>query len=190
MVLKIEFMVFWDVAPCSVVVGYQCFIRGPCCLHLQGWSVWWKPKVDIDIRRVWGGVGVRWVIVWANIKRWRKGPWTRPGERKKEPTGSAGEKGPEKEPSRKGRRKKTGKYHWHVQLYPLDRSAMAEHTINLGHHILLNDTSILAKKPRCMECLIREAREIEVHPDNMNREEGFTLSKSWKPLIQTTNDHR
>jgi len=27
--------VFWDVTPCSVLVGYQRF-RGPCCLHLQG----------------------------------------------------------------------------------------------------------------------------------------------------------
>jgi len=26
--------VFWAVAPCSVVVGYQRF-RGPCCLHLH-----------------------------------------------------------------------------------------------------------------------------------------------------------
>jgi len=27
--------VFWDITPCSVVVGYQCF-RGPCCLQPQG----------------------------------------------------------------------------------------------------------------------------------------------------------
>jgi hypothetical protein len=27
-----------------------------------------------------------------------------------------------------------------------------------------------------------EVKEIELHPDNMNREESFSLSKSWKPL--------
>jgi hypothetical protein len=36
-----------------------------------------------------------------------------------------------------------------------------------------------------MECMVREVIEIELHPGNMNREEGFSLSKSWKPLFQT-----
>jgi hypothetical protein len=36
-----------------------------------------------------------------------------------------------------------------------------------------------------MECVIREALRIELHPYNMNKEEGFSLSRSWKPLIQT-----
>jgi len=30
-----EFMVFWVIAPCSVLVRYQCF-GGPCHLHLHG----------------------------------------------------------------------------------------------------------------------------------------------------------
>jgi len=33
-----KFVVFWVVAPCSVVAGYQSF-GAPCCLHLQGWTV-------------------------------------------------------------------------------------------------------------------------------------------------------
>jgi hypothetical protein len=36
---NIEHVLFWVVAPFSVVVVYQNF-RGLCCLHLQGWSAW------------------------------------------------------------------------------------------------------------------------------------------------------
>jgi hypothetical protein len=38
-----------------------------------------------------------------------------------------------------------------------------------------------------MECIIREAIEIKLHPDNMIRE-GFSLSKGWKPLLQTLKE--
>jgi len=34
-----------------------------------------------------------------------------------------------------------------------------------------------------MDRLIREAIEIEMHPDNINRDGGFNFSGSWRPLL-------
>jgi hypothetical protein len=52
--------------------------------------------------------------------------------------------------------------------YP-DKSAMAEHSIDLGYSIQFQDARILAMKTGHMEHIIREAVEIELHPNNVNR---------------------
>jgi len=63
---------------------------------------------------------------------------------------------------------------------------VAEYSINWYHH----DTSILAKISRQMECLIREAKGVQHCPNNMNGKEGFSLSRSWRPLIQILKEQK
>jgi hypothetical protein len=71
----------------------------------------------------------------------------------------------------------------HIRLEHPDKSAVAEHSIDQGHHFQFHNSSIPASKTRYMDHIAREAIEIELRPYNINREGGLCHSKSWTPLI-------
>jgi hypothetical protein len=60
---------------------------------------------------------------------------------------------------------------------------VADHSVDLGHCSQFHNTYIITTKTQYMDRNICEATKIDLHLNNMNREVGFCLSKSWKPLI-------
>jgi hypothetical protein len=47
-----------------------------------------------------------------------------------------------------------------------------------------------AKKPKHTDQLIREEIKIELCPNNMNQEDGFSISRSWKSFIHSLRNRK
>jgi hypothetical protein len=69
------------------------------------------------------------------------------------------------------------------------KSALAEHSSSTKHHICLESTQILFKEDNFFKRKLLEAIEINHHPINLNRDDGWSLSQSWQPLLNSLDHH-
>jgi hypothetical protein len=55
--------------------------------------------------------------------------------------------------------------------------------LELLKFVISFNTCRLARTKGYMDRIIKEAIEIKLHPDNINRDGGFILSRAWQPAI-------
>jgi hypothetical protein len=67
---------------------------------------------------------------------------------------------------------------------------VAVHEINLGYRTQLQNTIVLFTKSTYVDNIVMEATEIELHFNNMIRDDNFCLRKPRKPHICSMNDRR
>jgi hypothetical protein len=78
----------------------------------------------------------------------------------------------------------------HICLGQPQKSAVAEHRVEMRHSIHFSSTAILDKAPVCIDNLIKEAVEVRPNPINFNWYRGFNLSWSWYPVSNMIKQHR
>ena len=66
----------------------------------------------------------------------------------------------------------------------LRTSALAEHSSKTKHQVRLEDAKIIAREDHYYRRKVREALEIKKHPKNLNRDGGYEISDSWRPLLR------
>lgn len=62
-------------------------------------------------------------------------------------------------------------------------SALAKHADKSKHHICIEEAQVVARVSHFHHRKLREALEIERRPNNLNRDDGWIISRSWVPIL-------
>jgi len=64
-------------------------------------------------------------------------------------------------------------------------SALAEHAEKTNHHVCIEEASVIARVSQFHHRKFREALVIEKRPCNLNREDGWKISRCWVPTLSS-----
>jgi len=62
-------------------------------------------------------------------------------------------------------------------------SALAEHAEKTKHHVCIEEADVIARISQFHHRKFREAIEIERRPSNLNRDDGWKISRWWIPAL-------
>jgi len=77
----------------------------------------------------------------------------------------------------------------YIRLHQPEKSALAKHCISMGHCMDFNGTYILHRTSGNVDRLVKEAIEIHLNKNNLNRNGGFILSHRLVTYNLNVNEH-
>ncbi|KAL9953838.1 hypothetical protein ACROYT_G041308 [Oculina patagonica] len=77
-----------------------------------------------------------------------------------------------------------------IRLARIQTSAVSEHTHNTGHYPLWNEVKFIDREPHWYTHRVKEAIQIRLHPNNINRDSGIEIPEAWMPTIKKHNTRR
>ncbi|KAJ4443660.1 hypothetical protein ANN_05335 [Periplaneta americana] len=76
------------------------------------------------------------------------------------------------------------KEHQHsIRLYYSNKSMVAQHSLEIGHKMDFDTTTVMDKALGYWDLVIKEDIEIQLDANNINRDGGLQLSIVWKPVV-------
>jgi len=78
----------------------------------------------------------------------------------------------------------------YIRLHQPEKSALAKYCISMGHCMDFSGTSILHRTSGNVDRLVKEAIEIHLNKNNLNRNVGLILSYRLVTYNQNVNEHK
>jgi len=74
-----------------------------------------------------------------------------------------------------------------IRLARTQTSAISEHTHETGHYPIWNEVKFIDRDPHWYTRRVKEAIDIRLHPNNINRDSGIEIPEAWVPTIKIHN---
>ena len=74
-----------------------------------------------------------------------------------------------------------------IRLAHTQTSTVSEHANKMGHLPLWNQVKFIDRDPHQYTCRVKEAIQIRLHSNNINRDSGIEIPEAWIPTIRKHN---
>ena len=68
-----------------------------------------------------------------------------------------------------------------IRLAPTQTSAVSEHANETGHLPIWKEVKFIDRDPHWYTRRVKEATDIRLHPNNINRDSGIEIPEAWIP---------